>query len=516
MPGSMMEARQDHVELKGVTANAMGMLLDFAYTGRLRLNLEDIMEALAGACHLQMSSAIQLCCQFLISEINYKTCIDILNIAETFALVGVKDSALDFAIEHFDKIVDTDQFMKMHREHLRAILQSSRLNVSCELELFHHVVRWVDFDRAERSLNVSEVFEHIRFAMMKPEELVDQVSQTYVMSDPKCRAFLDEALHYHVLPSRHPVMQTVRTQVRNEPCMVALGGRYGVNIGYKHNCNKVFALHDGRWLQLPSADTNFLYAAVGVMDNFLYVCGGMGKPAHARATCQRFDPRSGSWTRIARMNARRQSFPLVAFNQRLYAFGGGSPVDLSIEHPPTDKCEVYSVDRNEWTSIAPLPQPRKSASACEHEGKIYVSGGRTSDETVMTFWCYDLETDTWEDKAPMLLAHAGHVMMSVTGNIYSVDRSNKGVECYNLMTNEWTKIVAPAGCLSGVARPAVNPPWVYFISFIEDEKDFRCRRQNVVSLEVEELPAYPENVHCVISAPLSFPRHLLVDTNNNP
>ena len=514
--GSMMEARQDHVELKGVSCGAMGMLLDFAYSGRLRMNLDDIMETLAGACHLQMRSAIQLCAQFLMSEVNTKTCIDILNIAEMFSLTGVKDSALDFVIENFEKVAEGDQFVKMNREHLRIILQSSRMCVKSELALFHHVLQWVDFSRSERSENASEIFEHVRFAMMKPEELVDQVSQTYIMSDIKCRAFLDEALHYHVLPSRHPVMQTARTQVRNEPCMVAFGGRYGVSIGYKYNCNKVFVLYDGHWLQLPSAESNFLYAAVAVMDNFMYVCGGMGKPAHARATCQRFDPRTGTWTRIARMNTRRQSFPLVAFNQRLYAFGGGTPVDLGIDHPPSDKCEVYSIDQNEWKMLTPLPDPRKSASACEHQGKIYVSGGRTDEATMMTLWCYDPEQDSWGERSPMLLPHAGHAMLSTLDNVYVIDRTNTSIECYNPSTDEWTKVVPPTGAISGAARPAINPPWVYFISFVEDDKDFRCRRQNVVTLESEELPPYPEDVHCVISAPLSFPRHLLVDTNNNP
>ena len=45
----------------------------------------------------------------------------------------------------------------------------------------------------------------------------------------------------------------------------------------------------GKWLQLVSGDSNFLYAAVAVMDNFMYVCGGMGKPAHARSSCLRYE-----------------------------------------------------------------------------------------------------------------------------------------------------------------------------------------------------------------------------------
>ncbi len=35
LTGSMIEARQDHVELKGVTAHAVQILLDFAYTGMI-------------------------------------------------------------------------------------------------------------------------------------------------------------------------------------------------------------------------------------------------------------------------------------------------------------------------------------------------------------------------------------------------------------------------------------------------------------------------------------------------
>ena len=34
LTGSMIEARQDHVNLKGVTSHAVKILLDFAYTGR--------------------------------------------------------------------------------------------------------------------------------------------------------------------------------------------------------------------------------------------------------------------------------------------------------------------------------------------------------------------------------------------------------------------------------------------------------------------------------------------------
>jgi len=488
----------------------------FISVGELQLNLDDVIDVLAGACHLQMHAAVELCSRFLISEIAVKTSVDILNIADMFSLESVKDTAFNFILTSFDRVADTpDQFLKLHREHLHHLLESNDIACPSELALFNHVLCWIEVSWEDRSECAPSLLEHVRFTLMRPEELVDSVAQSRVMtSDPRCRVYLDEALHYHVLPSRHPLMQTGRTQVRNTPCMVAFGGRRGVNIGYKFNSNKMYALRNNTWQQLPDTESSFLFAAVAVVDNFLYVCGGMGKPAHAQATCQRFDPRTGTWTQLAHMKVRRQSFPLVPYAGRLYAFGGGTSLGNMLDHPPTECCESYLIDGNEWQSIAPMPLKYKASSATEHDGKIYVSGGRTENKTVATMWCYVTTTDQWEEKSPMLLPHAGHTMMTINSQIYVIDRIDLTIESYCPRADTWTQVAAPALELSGVARPAIMSPWVYFISYVQNGKDHRCCRYNVLTFECEELPPYPEQVHCVIGVPLTFPRQAL-DANNN-
>ncbi len=186
-----------------------------------------------------------------------------------------------------------------------------------------------------------------------------------------------------------------------------------------------------------------------------------------------------------------------------------------VHHPPTDKCEVYSIDKNEWRYISALPHKRKSASACELTGKIYVSGGRTDDETAVTLWCYDVEHDTWEERAPMLVGHNGHVMVPVHEKIYVVDRTTTGIECYTPATDDWTKVLPSLGSLYGVARPAVLGTWVYFISYIQESSDYLCKRYNIVTSTCEQLPDYPEHVHCVIGAPLALPKHVLLETSSD-
>ena len=476
--------------------------------------MEDVMEILAGACHLQMSSAIQICCNFLESEINTKTCVDIVNIAEMFSLQKVKSKALKFLEINFEKISELDQYFRLGKDHLVLLIQSNNLNCLNELNLFHKILKWVSFDREGRMTFSTELCSYIRFSLMQPEQLVDQVSGTHIMTNiPECRAFLEEALHYQLLPNRQVLMQTSRSQVRNKPSLVAFGGRIGNHVGYKYNSNKMYALYEDQWIPLQDTDSNFLYAAVAVVDNYLYVCGGMGKPAHARATCQRYDPRTGIWTRLNHMNLRRQSFPLVPYNHTLYAFGGGTPVGQTLEHPPTDSCEMYSIERNEWRLITPLPDRRKSVSACELNGNIYVSGGRTETDTKSCFWCYNICDNNWEDLPDMLIPHAGHAMFPVNKKLYVMDRNTGSTECYDPQVKYWTKLVSPVTVISGVARPASVGPWVYFISYAHGDKEKLCKRCNVITGEIDHLPEFPQDALCVISTSLVIPQSAL--TNNN-
>ena len=275
LTGSMLEARQEHVELKGVTATAVKVLIDFAYTGKLEINMDSVIEILGGACHFQIQSVIELCSGFLKQEISAHNCVDILNMGDLFSLCSVADCAMQFIISHFEKILESDSLYKLRKDHLDILLQHDLLPVLDELTLFNGLIRWIDFDPLERSQVAPDLLRHIRFVLMKSEELVDYVSKTrLMMTNSQCRQYLDEALHYQLLPQRQPSLQTPQTQVRNKPSIVAFGGRYGIHVGQKYNSNKMFVLHDDHWTQLHNSEWSFLYSAVTVVDNFMYVCGG--------------------------------------------------------------------------------------------------------------------------------------------------------------------------------------------------------------------------------------------------
>lgn len=62
---AMRESRQSEICLNGVTAAGMRLLLDYAYTSRLALNLANIQDVLSAASHVQVVAVVEACSNYL-------------------------------------------------------------------------------------------------------------------------------------------------------------------------------------------------------------------------------------------------------------------------------------------------------------------------------------------------------------------------------------------------------------------------------------------------------------------
>ena len=63
----MKESNQDVIELKdeGISAASLKIVLDSIYSGDLQVNDENTFEVLVAADHLQVTSVVQQCCDYL-------------------------------------------------------------------------------------------------------------------------------------------------------------------------------------------------------------------------------------------------------------------------------------------------------------------------------------------------------------------------------------------------------------------------------------------------------------------
>ncbi|KAK7889497.1 hypothetical protein WMY93_025057 [Mugilogobius chulae] len=131
--------------------------------------------------------------------------------------------------------------------------------------------------------------------------------------------------------------------------------------------------------------------------------------------------------------------------------------------------KVYMID-NKTKEITPktdIPSPRKECSACAIGCKVYVTGGRGSENGASKdVWVYDTLHDEWSKAAPMFVARFGHGSAELDHMLYVVGGhtslagsfpaspsvSLKQVEQYDPQANKWT-LVAPLR--EGVSNAAV-------------------------------------------------------------
>lgn len=134
-----------------------------------------------------------------------------------------------------------------------------------------------------------------------------------------------------------------------------------------------------------------------------------------------FEP---GWEKKADMIVGREEFAAVACNEKIYAIGG---------HDNT--VEEYNPDTDTWTMKATLPGVGQRISAVELAGKIYVIGGKYSNQLCV----YDPISNTWTIKRSSFHQTEAAASVAYKGKIYVTGgaNGNNTMEVYDPMNDTW-------------------------------------------------------------------------------
>ena len=226
----MSESQSDHVELKGFerSSNGVETLIEFAYSGVLKINFQNIDELLHAATHLQIRDAIDLCSKFLVDSCSVRNCIDIYKIADLYALKNVLNDVKSFISKNFLHLLfqARDQFEQLTYEQIHNELSRDTLDMNqfTEYDLFKMSCAWIEANQNEREQYADDLFKLIRFMLMTPEELCDHVrDHPLIKNNEQSRKLVQNALCYFALPNRQSLINDVQCRTRNEPVLVAVG-----------------------------------------------------------------------------------------------------------------------------------------------------------------------------------------------------------------------------------------------------------------------------------------------------
>ena len=183
--------------------------------------------------------------------------------------------------------------------------------------------------------------------------------------------------------------------LNNNGTLLCLGG-----LPVKGNHDLVDALAPGATAfvdaaQLPAA-TIGLGAGIDSLNRMVVFGGIEPNAAVPNVTGYVYTTGGGAGTAIAGKHFAVHDFAFATDDShRLYSLGGATGADATVG---TASVERYDAATNSWTTLAPLPEARISATATyDGHGHIIVIGGiePTANVLTATVYCYDIAADSW-------------------------------------------------------------------------------------------------------------------------
>nr|CAD7263904.1 unnamed protein product [Timema shepardi] len=425
---------------------ALEALINFAYSGRVIIDSDNVQSLMVGASFLQLHKVRDACAEFLNKRFHPNNVLGIRAFADTFGCNSLVEAANKYIQQYFHDVSMSEEYMSLSCTDLRNIVMRDELHILTEEQVFEAVMRWVHKNSESRKKDLPQLLGHVRLPLLTPHYLADRVAaEELIKSSHECRQvldLLDEARDYHLMPERRPLLQSFRT--RQRCCNYVRGHIFAVGgltkTGDSVSTVEVFDPAAGRWQLAEAMSMMRSRVGVAVMRNKLYALGGYNGQERLSAV-EVFDPLKRVWNRITSMRCRRSAVGAAAFNDQLFACGGYDGVSS------LNTVECYTPDNDNWTPVASMLKHRSAGGVAAFQGFIYALGGHDGLSIFDSVERYDPLLGQWSSVVSMLTRRCRLGVASLNSKLYvcgGYDGSTflQTVEMFDPATNQW-KYVAP-------------------------------------------------------------------------
>ncbi|XP_066297005.1 kelch-like protein 24 isoform X1 [Branchiostoma lanceolatum] len=436
------ETKKDKIEIMGITSEALQLLVDFAYSSKVTITTINAQPLFEAANLLQILPVRDACARFLADHLTPSNCLGVWVLSHTLACEELANRSRAFSLRHFPMICQHDEeFVQLPGDLLKMYISDDYLNAQEEEQVFEMVMKWVKHDLRQRKKFLKEVVEDIRFPHMDQIYLMRSVeADEVVMKVPGIRDILHEARMYHI--SRGEV-SSPRTRPRLayglHEAMVVLGGTRVVN-GEYNNDVYCFVPAYSQWSKLTSLPKdlkNTVEYAATTLNNDIVITGGYWSPTAAWLYSTQFN----TWNKLPPLSVGRFRHKMATLDGRVYVLGGKNPRGSLQVLPSLDSVEIYDPPSNTWKPSVPLLKGVRACAIATCEGKMYVIGGKDTDQTATdAVQCYDPVQKRWSFRTPMPMAESCFSATSVNALIYAVGGRFQAIQCYDPNTDRWQEL----------------------------------------------------------------------------
>ncbi|XP_028834088.1 kelch-like protein 5 isoform X2 [Denticeps clupeoides] len=448
------EAKQEEVKMEGVDPDALWVLVQYAYTGRLELREDTIESLLSASCLLQLTAVVQACCSFLMKQLHPSNCLGIRSFADAQGCQDLHKVAHNYTMEHFLDVMRNQEFLMLPPAEIEKLLAADDMNIPEEEVVVSALLSWVRHDCTARQPCLPAMLALIRLPLLRPQFLADLESNPLLRDSVECQRLVMEAMKYHLLPERRPLLQSPRTRPR-KATVGALFAVGGMDATKGATSIEQYCLRKDSWRQVAVMSGRRLQFGVAVLEDRLYVVGGRDG-LKTLNTVECYNPRSKSWSVMPPMSTHRHGLGVAVLEGPMYAVGGHDGWSY------LSTVERWDPQARQWSFVASMSTPRSTVGVAVLNGKLYAVGGRDGSSCLKSVECFDPHTNKWSGCAPMAKRRGGVGVATWNGFLYAIgghdapassltSRLSDCVERYDPKTDAWTA-VAPMS----ISRDAVG------------------------------------------------------------
>jgi DNA-binding CsgD family transcriptional regulator/N-acetylneuraminic acid mutarotase len=194
------------------------------------------------------------------------------------------------------------------------------------------------------------------------------------------------------------------------------------------------------WYSLINKPLGVYGAKAAVIGGLIYVPGGETAPGQPTNVVEVYDPREQVWLTTATMPVQLSRYAMVAFEGKLYIFGGWDGLEYR------DTVYSFNPQTNSWSEHSSMPTARGYAGAAVAGGSIYVIGGFDGERALSVNEAYAPNDDAgsnqaWNVKSPLPSPRFAMGTSSIAEIIYIVggEGSERAIDIleYFHLTDEW-------------------------------------------------------------------------------
>ena len=195
-------------------------------------------------------------------------------------------------------------------------------------------------------------------------------------------------------------------------CAVVMNGKIYALGGRNGSAGSQVSEYDpatNTWTRKASMHLARTEFSAEVLGGKIYVFGGSNNANFVEA----YDPGTDKWEQKADMPG-TQDFETVVVDNKVYTIGGSA-------YDVTKSVEAYDPETNTWAQKAPMITARAAFQAIAYNGKIYAFGGSSDTKNrLSSMEMYDVKTDKWQSGPSMLIGKIAFNSVLLNGTIYAI------------------------------------------------------------------------------------------------